>query len=140
MRLLAGEQEGMEQKKQHAAPATVLVVEDDYAVQEYLLLVLEEAGYNVALANNGLDALRYLEAHPLPSLILLDLMMPVINGWAFRAAQQREPTLAAIPVVMMSAGTNDEIHAHALGAAAYIAKPMTPDALIATVARYCPES
>jgi CheY-like chemotaxis protein len=119
-----------------AVPATVLVVEDDYAVQEYLLFVLEEAGYNVALANNGLDALRYLEAHPPPSLILLDLMMPVINGWAFRAAQQREPTLAAIPVVMMSAGTKDEIHAHALGVAAYIAKPMSPDALVAAVSRY----
>lgn len=127
----------MEQREQHAAPATVLVVEDDAAVAEYVTFVLEEAGYGVALASNGLDALRYLDAHPPPSLILLDLMMPIINGWAFRAAQQREPALAAIPVVMMSAGTNDEIHARELGAAAYLAKPMTPDALVATVARCC---
>ena len=128
----------MDQGEQHAAPATVLVVEDDAAVAEYMIFVLEDAGYNVALASNGLDALRYLEAHPQPSLILLDLMMPIINGWAFRAAQQRDPAFAAIPVVIMSAGTNDEIHARELGVAAYIAKPMPPDALVAVIARYCP--
>jgi CheY-like chemotaxis protein len=128
----------MDQGEQHAVPATVLVVEDDAAVAKYMTFVLEDAGYNVALASNGLDALRYLETHPPPSLILLDLIMPIINGWAFRAAQQRDSMFAAIPVVIMSAGTNDEIHARELGVAAYLAKPMTPDTLVATVARYCP--
>lgn len=118
------------------APVMVLVVEDDAAVAEYIIFVLEDAGYEQAWVTNGQEALAYLRAHPAPSLILLDMMMPVMDGCAFRAEQQRDPALAGIPVVMLSASTDGNKQAHDLEVDGYLPKPMLPDEILAAVTRY----
>lgn len=78
----------------------VLVVEDDRDVRESLVAVLEDAGYKVISASDGRAALALLRAGPLPSVILLDLMMPVMDGWRFLEVVAGEPDLASIPVVI----------------------------------------
>jgi len=79
----------------HSAP--VLVVEDDRDVRESLVAVLEDAGYRVMSAADGRAALDLLRAGPRPAVILLDLMMPVMDGFEFRAEQVRDPSLADVP-------------------------------------------
>jgi CheY-like chemotaxis protein len=82
----------------------VLVVEDDEDIRESLAQVLRDEGYAVAAAANGREALAQLRSdEPRPDIILLDLMMPVMDGWQFRVAQQEDPQLAAIPVVILTA-------------------------------------
>src|SRR5438105_9876835 len=85
--------------------AAVLVVDDDALTRQSLSELLEGHGYSVATANDGREALLYLEeqdrAGTLPGLIVLDLVMPV-SGWEFRAQQQKQPALAAIPLVIIS--------------------------------------
>src|SRR5438552_202636 len=81
----------------------VLVVEDDADIRESLGTILEEEGYGVVTTRNGREALSYLRSgRPRPSLILLDLLMPVMSGAEFRAEQERDPALADIPVVVLS--------------------------------------
>lgn len=83
----------------------VLIVEDNPAISEAYKLVLEQEGYDVVVAENGKDALLKLKnGTPLPDLILLDLMMPVMNGWEFLAAQSADPALAGVPVVALTCG------------------------------------
>jgi CheY-like chemotaxis protein len=113
----------------------VMIVEDDVAIRETLRELLEEAGYAVVPACNGREALEHL-SHRVPRLILLDLMMPVMDGWQFRDAQQRDPTLANIPVVVISADHGLERSAARLDVDGYLAKPFGLDALLAAVRRY----
>jgi CheY-like chemotaxis protein len=115
----------------------VLVVEDDPDIQQVLRFALEMAGYPVATADNGVEAIRQLQAGAPPCLILLDLMMPVMDGWQFRAEQQRDPALAAIPVVVISADGRVPQKAASLGAAGYMRKPVDFDRLVEVVRRYC---
>jgi len=82
---------------------TILVVDDDADIRASLCDLLEDEGYAVATAAHGRDALDYLRGHPAPSVVLLDLMMPTMDGYEFRAEQKRDPTIAAIPVVVMTA-------------------------------------
>jgi CheY-like chemotaxis protein len=114
------------------------VVDDDGAIREALAAVLEDEGYAVQGAANGREALQILRAGAQPQLILLDLMMPVMSGWDFRAAQQQDPALSVIPVVVLSADRDVGAHAVALGAQAYLNKPVDIDALLDAVSRYCP--
>src|SRR5438445_696734 len=85
------------------AERDVLLVDDDFEICDTLSQLLQDEGYSVATASNGLEALHYLRGATLPRLILLDLMMPVMNGWQFRHEQQRDPELASIPLVVLSA-------------------------------------
>jgi CheY-like chemotaxis protein len=71
-----------------------------------------------------------------PDLILVDLMMPVMNGWQFRAEQMRDPSISGIPAVVISGGDRVAEHTKALGAADYLRKPIDLDVLLATVQRY----
>jgi CheY-like chemotaxis protein len=89
---------------------TVLVVDDDLEIRETIKDVLEEEGYIVALAANGVEAIAHLrrKAPEAPSLILLDLMMPEMNGWQFCEVQGKDPSLASIPVVIISAASSVE--------------------------------
>ena len=80
-----------------------MVVEDDEPIRDTLREIIEMEGYRVVTAANGRDALTYLRAGELPSLMLLDLMMPVMNGWELYGLMQEEATLAAIPVVILTA-------------------------------------
>ena len=82
---------------------TLLVVDDDDDIRESLSDLLTHEGYEVSQAKQGLDALAQLRKGLLPSLILLDLMMPKMNGWEFLAAQRADASLAGLPVVVLSA-------------------------------------
>ncbi|GAB4193720.1 MAG: hypothetical protein OHK0022_08930 [Roseiflexaceae bacterium] len=116
---------------------TILLVEDDAAIRSMIAEVLADEGYQVLTAEHGQAALDLLRrTRPLPSLILLDLMMPVMTGWVFRQAQLCDPNLASIPVVALSAMNNAEERAYDLGAEMALAKPLCLDSLLATVAYY----
>src|SRR5260370_31955979 len=81
----------------------ILVVEDDDDLRRDICAALTNEGFVARPAQNGLDALMILQEDELPDLILLDLIMPTMNGWAFRAQQEMDPRLAHIPVIVMSA-------------------------------------
>jgi CheY-like chemotaxis protein len=110
------------------APAgrkTVLVVDDDWQTRCALAMTLEAAGYVVLQATDGQDALCQLRRGPPPDVILLDMVMPVMNGWEFREEQAHDPALADIPVVVFSAAYESAPRAAAsLGVARVLAKPI----------------
>jgi CheY-like chemotaxis protein len=111
----------------------ILVVEDNAAARGALAALLGAAGYAVACAANGREALDRLRGPDRPCLILLDLAMPVMDGWEFRARQRRSPALASIPVVLLSAEGDLPRLAASLGVAGYLPKPVTPDGLLRAV-------
>lgn len=111
----------------------VLVVEDDPDIAEAMLDVLMEDGFQVAHATNGREALDLLHSQPEPAVILLDLMMPEMDGIQFRSAQLRDPRLAQIPVVVLSADRRLAEKARALGIETYAAKPLGPEQLLTVV-------
>jgi CheY-like chemotaxis protein len=115
----------------------VLVVEDDPDIRATLCEALEDHGYSSVGAGNGVEALEYLRgaAEP-PCLILLDLMMPVMDGETFRNEQRADPKLAEIPVVVISAYRDVERHAKEL-AAEYLQKPVRLETLLETARRHC---
>jgi CheY-like chemotaxis protein len=122
-----------------AGAPPVLVVEDHADTREMVAMFLASYGFTVITAENGQRGLeRLLQTRP--CLILLDLMMPVMTGWQFRAAQLSLPdlALASIPVVLLTAVNNPEIAAKELGVADVIPKPLDYDLLVATVRRHCP--
>lgn len=119
----------------HVGAKRILVVEDDQAVRESLAEVLSDDGFEVTCAANGREALERLHAAA-PALILLDLAMPVMDGWAFRAAQRRDPSVAGIPVVVLSASHGSDIPgATALGVEAFLPKPIDLQRLLGTLRR-----
>jgi CheY-like chemotaxis protein len=116
----------------------VLVVEDDREIREALIEILEENGCEAVGAVNGERALAYLRStESLPCLILLDLMMPVMDGQAFREVQVNDPVLANIPVVVVSAYRDVEGHAARLQAATFIKKPPRIEELMSAVTQHC---
>ena len=116
--------------------AAVLLVEDNDDVREMMALALELAGHEVLLASNGREALaRLRERRPRPCVILLDLMMPVMNGWELRQALRAEPGLRDVPVIVVSA-LNEEL-AREVGAAAYLPKPIDIEHMLDIVAEHC---
>lgn len=117
----------------------VLIVEDDTDLRETLSQILTDEGYRVWSAEHGRAALERLRDGSKPCLILLDLTMPVMNGWQFRAEQREDPDLAKIPVVVISAGANLADQVAPLGIHDYIRKPIQLGQLLATVGRYCGE-
>jgi len=107
----------------------VLVVEDDESLRQVVADVLLAEGFSASQANDGRSALSLLRSEELrPDVILLDLMMPVMNGWQFREAQLADPSLASIPVVVMSALETTDIQADAR-----LTKPVELEALVSTV-------
>lgn len=120
----------------------VLIVEDDADVREMLAALLGGEGFYAIAAEDGLEALHLLRtvrhrAPETPCLILLDLMMPRLGGNEFRRAQLGDPTVASVPVAVMSGATDLEQRAQALGAVATLAKPIDCDVLLDVVRRYC---
>ena len=109
--------------------ARVLVVEDDRDIREALTTILEMRGYNATSAGNGKEALEYLESGPTPDLIILDLSMPVMGGREFRSKQLMNPQIKHIPVVVVSA-LSDQID---VDADAIMVKPVDLDGLLTTV-------
>lgn len=118
----------------HAEPSSViLVVEDNEDLRDILCELLRRQGYAVVQAAQGREALDYLRANPAPALILLDLMMPVMNGREFRAAQRADPALAGIPTVVLSALDERQQRRDGEGAARYLCKPVDFNLLLRAV-------
>jgi signal transduction histidine kinase len=111
----------------------LLVVEDDIDIREALDGLLSMEGFRVKGCSNGREALDWLRSATRPDLILLDLMMPVMDGWQFRVAQKDDPKLAAIPVLALSADATAK--AAAIDADAYLKKPVDYETLIDTIDR-----
>ena len=123
-----------EQSDQHI----ILIVDDDDDVRNTLGELLADEGYTVLTAVHGLDALAKLrqDGQPKPSVILLDLMMPVMTGAEFYAEQQRDPCLAPIPVVIISADGNVQQKAAAYGGI-YLAKPLRIETVLDAIEPHC---
>lgn len=109
---------------------SILVVEDDRYIREALSMILQDEGYEVESAPDGQEALEVLRTHRPFSLILLDLMLPVMNGTRFREVQREDPRQGQVPVIVMSADRGGETSAAALEAAAFLPKPIAIDALL----------
>jgi two-component system response regulator MprA len=116
--------------------SVVLVIDDDFDIRLVLANILELEGLRVQSAANGLEAMRQLQSGLRPSVILLDLMMPVMNGWQFMAEQARDPAAAKIPVVLISGDENLPAKASAAGVAGYLRKPVDLADLLRMVGRY----
>ena len=116
-----------------AAPgACILLVEDDELLRGAMKMVLEWEGYRVACAGDGREALDYLRAGERPALILLDLMLPGLDGWQFRREQRGDPALAAVPVVVVSALDAFDCPE----ADAHVRKPFAAEELLEAVRRH----
>jgi CheY-like chemotaxis protein len=112
----------------------ILIVDDDPDLCELMAQLLLRDGFVTVVARNGQDALDKAHAHP-PRVILLDMTMPVMDGWTFLAHQRYDTALGAIPVVLLS-GVPAE-YLQNLGAAAALQKPFRPAELIATIRAHC---
>jgi CheY-like chemotaxis protein len=110
----------------------VLIADDDADAREALCETLEHAGYDVATAANGAEALAYLHREAHPFLVILDLGMPVMDGWAFLAERNRDPDLRSIPVIVVS-GEHDVEDRVAAAHARYVPKPILVDSLLETM-------
>jgi CheY-like chemotaxis protein len=115
----------------------LLLVDDDFLTREAATLVLAGAGYMVAAAANGLEALERLRKEERPDLILLDLKMPGMDGRQFCCEQARNEQFAGIPILVMSANSDARQQADALGAAGCLQKPIEAADLLEAVRRCC---
>ena len=115
----------------------ILIVEDDRDVARLLAEILEAEGYRTDVAGNGYEALDHLRKNGHTDLILLDMMMPVMDGWKFREEQRKWPSLASIPVVVITADGDARGKAGSIQAAGYATKPISIDSLLDAVARIC---
>jgi CheY-like chemotaxis protein len=122
------------------AAGTVLVVEDDSDIRDELADVIEDSNYRTIRAANGAVALQKLRGGPRPCVILLDLMMPVMDGRAFLAEQQSDAALKEIPVVVLSAHIDGARAGTQMSAAAFLKKPIDLAELLSTIARFCGKS
>jgi CheY-like chemotaxis protein len=118
----------------------ILIVEDDHDVARSMADVLEAEGYSVAIAANGHEALDRLQKGLRPDLILLDMMMPVMDGWSFRTQQRALEEAASIPVVTVTADGDARGKASSIDAAGYLSKPVAIDSLLDAVERVCGRS
>jgi len=118
-------------------PGPILIVDDDDVTRDTLSVLFRGAGYAVVTAANGQQALSYLRTPPAPALVLLDLLMPVADGWQFLGERRKDAALAAVPVVVLSGG-DKRLRSAALlmGADEFFEKPMDPEDLLTVVGRY----
>jgi CheY-like chemotaxis protein len=103
---------------------TVLVIDDDPEVRDLLLVALTADDYHVDAVSNGREALHHLRSHAETCIIVLDLIMPMMDGPQFRAAQLRDRSLGWIPLVVMSASADGRRQARDLGARQFVRKPL----------------
>lgn len=127
-------EENFVEAKVGSRPAPVLVVEDEKGIRDTIQFALEFEGYEVFAAGNGQEALHALQRIPKPGLILLDLMMPVMDGWGFIEEVKKQEAFAAIPVVAVSACSDQ---AKSIRVREVISKPVDLDALCLTVRKWC---
>ena len=118
-------------------PQRILIVEDDLDLARTVAEVLDSAGYSTAIAANGYEALDRLRTDDRPNLILLDMMMPGMDGWKFREEQKKLPAIASIPVVAFTADSDARGKAASIQAAGFLAKPVTIEVLLDAVEGIC---
>jgi CheY-like chemotaxis protein len=115
----------------------ILVVDDDDAIRSLWTKLLQRTGHQARGAAHGQEALDYLrDTELLPQIILLDLMMPTMNGWEFLKERKHQPRLAAIPVVVISAADFRSSYLAFYGVATYLQKPVAMQTLLETVAQF----
>jgi len=115
------------------ATSTVLVVDDDFDIRESIVDLLLDDGFDALSAKDGREGLYELRVRPDVRIILLDLSMPMMDGKAFREEQLADPTLAGIPVIVLSAEEDYERTAASLGAAASLQKPFSAEQLLGAI-------
>jgi CheY-like chemotaxis protein len=115
-------------------PRNILLIEDEVDIRTILKDALEWEGYRVYTASNGKEGMEILLEMPTPCLILLDLMMPVMNGWEFAGALETYRAYADIPIVTLSAFSDPEKRIRANGS---IKKPVDLDVLFTLVSKHC---
>ena len=115
----------------------ILVVDDDVTIAMTIESVLIEEGYTVVIAHNGKEALEFAEESP-PAVILLDMKMPVMDGWAFASAYRQQDKPHA-PIIVMTAAHDSRQRASEIAADGFIPKPFDLDELLALINRYIPE-
>jgi CheY-like chemotaxis protein len=121
-----------------ASGPTLLVVDDDANIARALSNLLEDEGYRVVAAENGKQGLELVGAGLRPSAIILDLMMPVMDGWDFRAEQLKDPAISQTPVIVLTAtGFSRTTIREQFGGVEYLAKPPSTDHLLDTLRRVC---
>jgi CheY-like chemotaxis protein len=121
------------QRDENTEGASILIVEDDEDVREAMIAFLQMKGYSVASAGNGREALDYLHGAPSPDLIITDLAMPVMDGRQFRREQLKDPRLAAIPTLVITAMADRT----RIDASEILLKPVDADLLLTAVSRHC---
>jgi CheY-like chemotaxis protein len=112
----------------------IVIIEDDPDIRDTLCLALEFEGYTVLSASNGKEGIDLLARCKAPCLILLDLMMPVMNGWDFLNERRDNETLAPVPVIVVSAFATDQSDR---SVQAYLEKPVELETLLQMVSQYC---
>lgn len=112
----------------------VLIVDDDEGIRETLCLALELEGFDAVAAEHGKIALEYLKSHSKPHLVILDLMMPVMNGWDFLHAVRDIPEFSSLPIVVVTAFA---ARAKGLAVQGQLEKPVELEALLSTVKQFC---
>jgi CheY-like chemotaxis protein len=116
----------------------ILVIEDDEVIRDTMQELLEAEGFSVECAADGDKAIQILRMNPpLPSLILLDMSMPVKDGFRFREEQQLDENLAHVPVLVMTADGNAETKAIQVSATGFIKKPFNIDYIVKMVRQHC---
>lgn len=118
---------------------TILIVDDEDDLRTALREVIADEGYTVAEAADGQQALDYLRSHPVPCVVLLDLMMPRMSGGELLARMKQDPALRDVPVVVLSAAAVARMQelVTAFGLPAYLPKPLHVEAVLRQLERFC---
>ena len=124
-------------RSQPQGPGRVLIIDDEPDVRELFRDILQGAGFDAVLAASGAEGLEILRADSRIRVVLLDLLMPEMDGWRFRHHQLSQPRYAAIPTVIVTGAPLGGAAHEQLQAADYLSKPVTRERLIGTVAKYC---
>ena len=122
------------------APGRVLVVDDEEGIRVVMSKQLEYAGFDVITASSGAEALSVLRSDDTIRVVLLDMLMPDMDGWAFRRAQLIDQQLAPIPAVVMTGAPLPSLVHEQLQASDYLLKPVGRDHLVSVVSNYCAPS
>jgi two-component system, chemotaxis family, chemotaxis protein CheY len=117
---------------------TVMIVEDDDAIRDAMQMIVEAEGYRAVVARNGKEALDYLRSRTdeHPCLILLDLMMPEMNGWEFLELRKKSDVITAIPVIVVSATSRGKMPGNATKV---LRKPVDIEQLLQHIDQFCSE-
>ena len=124
-------------EKERLSARTLLVVEDNAVIREGLAVILSRQGFTVALSANGQEALNLLGEGLTPDLILLDMLMPVLDGWRFLEILHRQGTAA--PVILITAGAISREWALDHGCVGFVGKPIEPEELLEEIRRCLPD-